>query len=187
MAQESHFREIRRLLFVIFGSVFFAFFIALYFISYHSPSGKFIGGDSILNPEVLAQLRYVDQSDEKKAIYVFDRIDFDFFDINEKKWKTVNIDLERYQIFFDVIAKDESVSDDNLNLSDLFGRGFSLGILNIKVRKESDAYQSKVFQEITFSSDGNYYRVNSPYQKDFFAYFYHPRVYHQAITLLDVQ
>ena len=114
-----------------------------------------------------------------------------FYLLNYKvtfKWLKNHV-LKRYQNFFDVIAKDVSVSEDNLNLSDLFGKGFRGGTLNIKVRKENggNAFQGKIFQEITFSSDGNYYRVTSPYQKDFFAYFYHPNVYDQAIVLLNVQ
>ena len=109
--------------------------------------------------------------------------------VKEKKL----VSNDQYRIFYNEIKADKSLTDVSDEIKNEFNKGHPLK-LKILIRTESPAsWQAleKVFQEINFSSHGNYFRVqlreSDSGADSNYAYFYHVDIYQKALDLFSLK
>lgn len=161
---------------MIFGVVT-AFLIVGFSIIYYGPTGRYFANSVVIEPNVLAQLNYNDYNPETGGSdrYVFDEITFEKGDEILK----MGIDLTTYAKFYELIKDDKSLSPLS-PVKEAFNSN-KLAILKIFVRTESPAAWQKnvkIFQEMEFDSQGNYYRVQLHESEKgiHWVYFHHPEI-----------
>lgn len=179
--------EIRNLLLVIGGGVFSAFVIAAYFVMNYGPTGQYEATTALLGPELLSQLNYNDNNSKTGGVdrFVFDRIEFSYFDASRRKWIQIPINEDQYVEFYQMIASDKSILDPNGQMEVLFFKD-SPSKLSLIVKTESPAaWQAlaKIFQEVQFVED--YYRVRLHEQApgEHWVYFHHLKIAEKTAQL----
>lgn len=159
--------QIRNLLILFTSGIVAALLVAALLLKYYGPSGRYSLKGTLLAPELLESLSFHDH----KAHFVFGGIEYAYYDLEKKQWKHVPVSLERYADFYHVIKKQESLPQMH---EDVFGNPSKL-ILHTHIESGDS---KKTFQEVQFSPDGNYFRVqlrdNSPGNR--WVYFYRPGI-----------
>lgn len=183
--------QIRNLFFIMLSAVICALFISGLLLKKYGPSGGYIAQNTILSPDVTESLWYTDSNQKTggNSRFVFDAIEFSYFNNKINQWQQLKIDQNRYRSFYQMVMSDKSISEITPQLLSLFDGNASL---IVKVRTESNAgwqEEVKTLQKIEFASDGNHYRVdlreqNSPNQ---WAYFTHPQIFQKTQQLLISQ
>jgi hypothetical protein len=177
-------KEITRLVLVLGSSVIFAVAITAFFLQYYGPSGRYALSSALLEPKLLQQLNY---NDTNAAIGQEDRYVFDHL-VYEAGGIKKDVPLDAYRQFFQEIQSDQSPVHGQLQLAQLFAPSPYRALL-IYVHTESrSGWQNdkKIFQEVQFSQEGNYYRVLLHEQEPGrnWVYFYHPLITSKTDKLL---
>lgn len=183
---ESSHKQIRDLLTVIGSGVFAAFLITAFFIFKFGPSGRYEIATVLLAPHLLHELNYNDSNPKTGGFdrFVFDKISFSYLSLSDKKWRKMDITEAEYNTFYQLIKNDQSILNPPEEISADFMRDPKAS-LSILVRTESPAaWQAveKIFQEVQFSTNDNYYRIALHEQNPGvdWVYFYHPGIVTQA-------
>lgn len=181
-------KEITSLLSVIFGGGAFAVIVAIGLVYFYGPTGLYDAKHSLLSPDMLAELRYQDVNPQTGArnYFVYDGLEFTYFDQKAGKWKKESVSQEQYRKFYEVITSDVSIEQENDLVTDQFRAGYP-AMLKILVHSEDRRSQAtKTFQEVTFAFQGNYYRIELHEQasQEVWAYFFHEDIYKTAIEIL---
>lgn len=181
---------IRQFLLVILAGVLSALVVAGVMLYYFSPTGIYRAANILLSPTVAEDLSYldVDSTTGRAVRYVFDRVEFLYFDDEERAWSRKQVELYRYRKFYKLISNDESL----LVVSDIVSNMFHLdnpAILTLVVSKEGGNHTNeevKAFQEVQFTNKGDYYRIqlHDADQITNWVYFYHPGIYAQTLQIL---
>ncbi len=190
-AKPSTAKEIRRLLYVILGGVVAAFVLTASLLYYYNPAGRYQSQDVLLSPLVLSALSYNDFNPKTGAMshFVFEKIDFTYYDIPKKQRNHAEVPVANYTEFYGMVDGEKSLSDLTEKVLSQFNPA-QLAILTIRVQPDTRAEAqstSKVFLEVHFAYEGNYYRVQlreegNPSGQSW-AYFYHPGIYDEAMKL----
>ena len=183
--------EIRNLLAVILSGVLCAFILAGAMLYYYGPTGRYYARNVLLSPLLTTQISFQDANPKTGEItrFVFDGIEISFYDKVQKAWKHVAVSPEAYNRFYDAVSQDVSLDKVTSDIQDLFLKG-NPSKLTLRVRTESRAEShaaTKIFQEVLFANEGNYYRVELREQgpgRGEWAYFYHPGIYMETMKLL---
>lgn len=180
--------EITRLLAVISAGGVSAFVIAVVLVYFYGPSGLYSAKQALLEPEMVQGLRYrdVDSATDARNYYIFDHIEFTYYDHALNRWKSEQVSLERYRRFYQEISSDVSIGDVTEGVIEQFSGGYSA---MIKIIVQSEARRSmatKSFQEVTLSYQGDYYRIELREEKknERWAYFFHKDIYKKAFDIL---
>lgn len=147
-------QQIRNLLLVVFSGIFLAASFSLLLLYKYNPSDHYEISNILLAPDMMEGLKFNDTNPKTggQSRYVFDRIEFE----NKK------ISQDQYQIFYQMIAANKSLDEVSEEVKNFFNRGRPAK-LKIWMKTESNAswqYSEKVFQELEFARQGDYYRVS---------------------------
>lgn len=190
--QNSSMGKIRALLTVLISGVVCAFLVSGLLLYYYGPSGRYLVKNALLAPELMTSLAYNDTNKKTggNSRFVFDGIEFSFYDDQAKMQRLIQISPGAYKNFYDLVMADKSLLNVPEAVLALFEKAAT--ILTIKVRTESHAAwqdETKVFQVVQFSDEGNHYRIKlheepSPNE---WVYYSHPDILTNAIHTLIPQ
>jgi hypothetical protein len=181
-------KEISALLSVVLGGGVFAVLVAMGLVYFYGPSGLYDAKYSLLSPDMLHELKYQDVNPQtgSRQLFVFDSIEFTYFHQGEGKWKKVTVDEAQYRKLYEMIGKDVSVEEVTTAITDQFLSGY-LATLKIVVHPDDKHSQlTKIFQEVTFAYQGDYFRIELHEQstQQMWAYFFHKDIYQTALEIL---
>lgn len=189
----SKMQQIRSLLFVVISGVFIAIVLAVGMLNYYNPSGEYLAKNVLLEPERALSMRFSEGNSKQKnhTHFIFDRIEFIHYDHTNHPI-TVRINMQKYAAFYDLVKNETSLSVVSNQIEDLFNQS-RIASLHLQVREENDKSTSNAvinFSVVDFLQSGDYYRVqlrtqNSPGSSIPWAYFYHPGIYQDILTLLN--
>ncbi|MGK5594049.1 MAG: hypothetical protein ACSNEK_01655 [Parachlamydiaceae bacterium] len=173
-------RKIIQFLALIGLSVFTAAIIALFFITYYGPSGRYTIDKTLLSPNLLHGLNYNDSNQKTGHFdrFIFDKIVFSYQSINDRLWHQSVISETRYADFYRLVKDEVSINQPGAEVVSAFMRE-PIFTLKLIVKTESPASwqaSEKTFQEVQFIKD--YFRVDLHEQTvgvDW-VYFYHPGI-----------
>lgn len=156
-------RQIISLLSVIGAGVLAAFLIGSFFIMHYGPSGRYLVENILLEPKLLHELNYNDNNPKTGGMdrFVFDSIEFAYFNQAEKKWVKFPVSEERYALIYNLIKGEKSLLDPSRELEELFIKDL-IARMTIFVKTESSAaWQAitKTFQEVQFENKNNHFRI----------------------------
>lgn len=153
--------NVRSLIILMFFSVACAFAIAIFSVQTFGPTGSYEVKNALITPYLLENMSYNDTDTKTGAEtrFVFDQLLYTYRDTHAQKTLTKPITLQDYRRFYEVINGDSSIVDGGSNLETLFNDADQL-VINVKTVTD-DPLQSekKLFQEIHFAREGNFYRI----------------------------
>jgi hypothetical protein len=182
-------QQIKDLILVLLSGVLAACIISGILLYKYGPTGVYTVTDALIDPTLATTLDYNDHNDitNGKDRFVFNGIEFSYYDSKENKQKKINISSESYKKFYNMISLDKSILNIPPEISNLFNPA-NAAILNINVRTESHAAwqnETKQFQSVNFAYAGDYYRIKLHEEKypNEWVYFHHPAIYQQVLQL----
>lgn len=199
MAERQRNRDIRNLLAVLGAAVLCAALLAFFFLYYYGPSGRYLAGNTLLDPSIMAQINYQDHHPQtgKKVRFVFDRIEFSYFDPEKGQMHIFPISLETYQSFYKQVSSDRSLLEVNQNIQNLFLQSHPAlltmsmqsqeGLENRTARDHLNTKAgSHVFQVVQFIPE-DYFRVQLHGKNEGeWAYFYQSGLYQEILHLFTI-
>lgn len=173
---------------MLFGSIAAAIIVAIGLVYYYGPSGYYEAKYALLAPDMLHDLRYQDVNPEtgSRHFFVYEAMEFTYYDSNENRWKKSRVTEEGYRNFFQQIAGDVSVEQESSPVTDPFRSGYPAS-LKLLVKSEGSRSNSVIpFQEVTFAYEGDFYRMelHEESSEKKWAYFNHPGIYQKALQFL---
>jgi|GEM_PF-1053688 len=184
--------QIRNLLGVMLSGILIACFFSSVLLYKYSPSGQYKISNVMLSPNIIESLNFNDSNSKTKTIsrFVFDKIEFEYDDLQKGKLKS-EVSNDQYTIFYEEVKSDKSLKTVSDEMKNSFNKG-RLAKLKILIRTESGATwqaMEKSFQEIDFSPQGNYYRVqlreSDSAANSNYAYFEHSSIFNDVINLFS--
>jgi hypothetical protein len=165
-------KAIRNLLSVVGSAIFIGFLFSTLLLYKYNPSGQYIIQNVLVSPEILAGLNFnaANKKTGGTSRYIFDKIQFE----NGKNVGAIS--PPTYTVFFNQVKNAKSLSIVTDEVKNAFNRGQPIK-LKILIKTDSPAEwqaNTQIFQEIDFSSQGDYFRVQlreSHTGSDNFAYF----------------
>lgn len=152
LPQPSKKAQVIQLLVVLFSGMMAACLIGAYFLYYYNPSGNYLAKNVLLDVTTIEKLSIRD------IVYVR----YDQANLRENK---ISLSLEQYERFYELVANDRSLPVEK-GESHFRMKGSHLKFYTA---------DKKVYQQVDFSSDGEFYRVPLFEHKGErpFAYFQH--------------
>ncbi len=143
--------------------------------------------DALLSPEIAPTLSYNDTNVKtgSDSRFIFNGIQFLYPD--EKEQKRIDVSLRTYERFYEIIRHDKSLLNPEPAVLNLF-QGEMASLL-IYVRTESHAEwqdETKLFESVNFTHEGNHYRIKLHEEKTplEWVYFYHPDIYKKVLSIV---
>lgn len=170
-------REIRNLLFVLTSSVLFAGLLAAYMITFWGPSGTYQVQKILLSPDLIPTLSYR----ESGTHLVFHRVELLYPHQETGEWTVTEVSLPYYREFYQSLSQEESLLTVDPSIEQRF-MSSQLRRLVLTLRPDQNLgrqFQYRTFQEVHFSPDGDYYRIELKDAGDGaqWAYFFHPGIW----------
>ena len=186
MTSASTKKQIYNLVGIFFCATAIGLGLAAYMAYSFGPSSEFIARDVLLSPDVLSKISYrtYDPKANKTLKFVFDKIEFTYFDSLTKSWKTRKVTLEAYSKFYDLIGNEKSISNVTPELKSPFQQPI-LPHLTLSVKTEQ-GQESRPFQNVEIIPNGDYFRVelheDAP-AKEPWSYFNYSHIYQFAVDM----
>ena len=178
-------KQIRNLLLVLGSGIGCAILLALLFLYYYNPSGTYLARNVLLSPESAAAISFNQLNRKSGGVsrFVFDDVEFTFFNKVQKSLKTVHVDLNQYNQFYQMVGSLRSVEPTDEILSSFSKPNGST--LALKIRPENNQTAAKTFIAVNFVNEGDYFRIELHEQSSTgnWAYFYYPGIYQKVIDL----
>jgi hypothetical protein len=178
--------RIKSLIFVLGSAFACASLLVALLIHQWGPSGRYIAGQTLLSPQTIEEINQRSQEDvaKKKKSFIFDHIEFSYFDENQRTMRQQPVSIENYEKFYQMISSEKSL-DQSETLNSLF-TGMHPTILTITMHateKNASAQSAQIFQMIQFKD--NYFRVqlHEGEEKGEWAYFYYSNLYTKIFQL----
>lgn len=164
--------RIGALLAVIASAVMFGCLAAVFMVINYGPSGNYLLSNVLLSPQVVEALN--------GNPFVFEHLEYSQWDAGSKQWRTQDISLEHYKMFYELVKSDQSLETTLPDVLDAFYRVHPSS-LTLFVRAESDPHSRiKPFQVVQFADRKDYFRVelhvDAVDESAKWAYFYHPDI-----------
>lgn len=184
------YKQIRNLLLVLFAGILCAVALTVFMLYRYNPSGRYPIKNVMIDPKILPQLSYssYDSGTRNTTRYLFDNIEFSFYNFTEKKWEKKTVSDVSYQKFYELVANERSIPDVKDQVVTLFNQQ-NTARLSLRLKAENFVKQTstKGFQQIEFVNEGDYFRVelhdNSSQAQ--WAYYYYPHIYAKVINLIN--
>ena len=178
-------RDLNNLLFVLGSAILCAAMLASIFLYYYGPSGKYIAGKALLDPSTIKQINYLesDPSNRQKVHFIFDQIEFSYFDSQAGKVKKQIVSPENYRKFYELISADKSVAEGLPKIEEQFRRSHPT-VLTIQLRTMSGLAHgsTRPFQEIQFAEEDHFrVQLHENMEQGEWIYFTHPHIYQDVI------
>lgn len=183
--KQPAFNEVGNLLLVFLSAVTAGVAAVAFMIHYYGPSGTYKSQNVLFFPLNDSKISFTDTNlnTRKSEKYIFDKIEFKYFDSSTKQWVKVAVDNDQYTQFYNLVLNEKSLSEVSDKIVRNFYRPHSATLL-FQVRPDNDPSSSKTFLEVDFANESNYYRVQlRSNEAGAWAYFYHPEIYKQAIKI----
>lgn len=184
MAQGKKNRDILNIFIVLGTAVAFAAILSAVFLYYHSPSGRYLAANTLLDPAIIGQIRYPDRKNGgKKFRFEFDPIEFSYYSDEKGKMLHLPVSIETYRLFYSKVGSEKSLRKVTSKVQGLFQTAH-LSYLTIAMRKVegSETASKNIFQVIEFIRE-DYFRVQLLGEKGGWAYFFRPGLYLDMISL----
>jgi hypothetical protein len=186
MAERRRNRDIQNILAVLGAAVICAALLASLFLYYYGPSGRYLAGNTLLDPSIMDQINYQDQHPRtgKKVHFAFDRIEFSYFDLQNRQMRIFPIPIDSYQKFYKQVASEKSLLEVTQKIQSLFFQSHpALLTVSMRSKEGSESGTPKVFQVVQFISE-DYFRVQLHEKNEGeWAYFYRPGLYQEIMRL----
>lgn len=178
--------ELKNMMLVLGASVLCAIIIACALILFYGPSGSYSARDTLLDPSIINQINIRDKTGNGKGNlqFVFDRIEFSYFDKGLGKMRRNAISVDQYEKFYALVSKDISLAEVPKTIESSFDKTYPT-LLTIQMRtKEGTIGANQLFQEVQFIEE-DYFRVQlkTSETKPTWAYYRHPHLYHEIMNL----
>lgn len=176
-------KEILNLLFILGSAITFALLIVLFFLFRYGPSGNFLASNLLLAPDKINEIKL---KNHDKTFFIFNRLEYRFFDPKTNTWQTLPLTLENYDQIYKIISADESIDENKIKeiglIKDNFGSTLSIYLKDKKEDKE------KIFQEILFYKEIPYYRIEHPTDSNHsWIYFKHKNIEEKISKVINLQ
>lgn len=173
--------EIKQLVLLLSSAVFIAVLFSAILILYYGPTGEYYVRNILLAPEMTGKLDYSERTGGGR--FVFDRVDFRYYDTEEKKWTTRTLNEEEYRKVYTLLASESSLRQ----VPDEVVSQFNLpnpATLTIYVKSDKT---TKPFQEVVFVNKGDFYRIMLRTQDSAtpWAYFHHRDIYDHVLHSIE--
>lgn len=187
--KESSYTQIRNFLSVIIGGTLSGLLIVAALIYIYGPTYTYKAENVLLSPEVLNKLWYntsLPSTGEQMNRFSFQAVELLYFDRPSSRYITVEVPLERYGNFYKLVTGDVGTTESD-ELAEHFSETPAATLL-IKASTNGGTSRTVTenFQQVHFSPDGDYYRVELKEEDktDNWAYFTHKDIYNQAMKIL---
>lgn len=189
--QSSSRQQVRTLLKVILSAVVAALVLVGSLLYYFGPSGRYVVKNALINPSLTPVLSYNDVNHKTGGTsrFVYDGIEFIYYDQRTQQQHTLSILPETYQTLYDKIANEKSLLEVPSEILNAFVLPSTLSIM---VRTDSHAPwqdETRVFQKVDFAPQGDYFRIElheEPTTHNLI-YFSYPGIYGEALRILKSQ
>lgn len=178
-------RDIQNLLVVLGAAIVSAGLIASLFLYYYGSTGRYMAGQTMLDPSILNQINYLDHNSKtgKKLRLVFDRIEFSYFDPHKGQLR-IKVTPESYQKLYRLISSERSIEATD-EIKNIFLKSPKATLTaTMRTVEKSGTPESQIFQQIEFVED-NYFRVllHEKSETGEWAYFYRRGIFQNVIHL----
>jgi hypothetical protein len=178
-------RDVQRIAVLLTCAVATAGLIAGVMLYGYSPSGRYIAGQTILDPQVMNQINIQDKKSKKEqnGRFVFEKIDFTYYDSASKKMEHIPVSMESYKKFYSLINQEKSIEKVTDELKNLFNHPHINRVVTTMHEGENTA--SKVFQMIEITPD-DFFRVQlhgDQQNPDQWAYFYRNHINEEVLRI----
>jgi hypothetical protein len=179
-------RDVQNILVVLGSAVICAGLLAVFFLYYFGPSGRYTAGKTILDPAIIADINYPEKNPRtgQRVHFIFDHMEFSYYHARKGVVRQKDISTESYQKFYDLVSSEKSLNEVTNQIKDLFVHSHpTILTTNMKTLEGADT-TTKIFQVIQFVPE-DYFRVQlheNQVQQEW-AYFYRPRVYQEVMQL----
>lgn len=184
-------KQIRNLL-VVIGSAIGVSFIAIFLMLYsYGPAGSYLAKNVLLSPESVNSLYFNDFNSKTgaQAHFVFDLIQFSYYDGVQKKVKHAEIDMTTYAKLYKLIENDISLLNVPSEQEMAFNLETAIGRLFFKVRAGGNSSQKSSMNLFEADFIKDYYRISLRGQNadQQWVYFRHNGILEQVMALLVSQ
>ena len=183
-------KEIRTLLIVLTSGVLTALLIMLAMLKLYNPEGTYSAGNLLLTPSNAYSLAFTEPGAKGKndLNYKFKGISFTYYDVEKKEWSTKTLTKEQYDTIYSLVKGDVSLPPPTDAVERLFSqnRPATLEIKVTRMTNESSSPAEMNFTELSFSDQGDYYKISLRQNGGNFnwVYFYHPGIYKDVINII---
>jgi hypothetical protein len=177
-------RDIQNILAVLGSAVLCAGLLALFFLYFYGPSGRYLAGRTILDPAIIDKINDEDKHPRQKVHVIFDHIEFSYFD-PQGIMRHQTVPLKDYQQFYYLIASEKSLDSVTDKIIDFFLKSHPTVLtMSIRTIEGSEKLTTKIFQIVQFVQE-DYFRVqlHDKNEEGEWAYFYQPHLYHKVMHL----
>lgn len=188
--RSSQKQHIKQVIVVLLSAVVCASLLAVLMLYRYGPTGHYVAGNALLSPAVIHQVNYKDShpSTGKGVSFVFNSIEFSYFDILDHQQKRLTVSPEAYEKIYGMIANEQSL----LEVTDKIQMGFETvnnpATMMIIMRTDlSDVSKpiTKVFQLVQFANTDHFrIQLRGTDVAGEWAYFYHPQIYQEVIKII---
>lgn len=177
--------DIRNLILTLGAGVIAALALSAYLVMNYGTSGNYQVSNTLLRADMLPELNYNDYNPKTggQDRYVFDTIEYSWYDEPSRSWKKKNASVNEYQNFYSEISGDTSLKDPpNLPFN-------KAATITLFVRTESPAAWQKdikTFQMVEIV-ESDYYRIelHEQNQGTHWVYFKHPKIAEKATKIFQ--
>jgi hypothetical protein len=178
--------DIRNILAVLVLAVACGGLLAAFFLYFYGPSGRYLAGNTLLDPKIMNQIHYQEQhlGPGNKVHFEFDSIEFSYSDSKKGYIAALPVSIEAYQKLYSMVASEKSLPEGESKVQDLFLHSRP-ALLTIRMRVAGGRGRggSKNFQIVQFIKE-DYFRVQLLEKKGGeWAYFYVPGLYEKIIQI----
>ncbi len=177
--------QIYSLLIIFISAIAAALLFALGSLYYYNPSGIYLGKNVLLSPENLMPIESSGDKMHKKRDTGYSLSAIEFTDL-QKNILHRSLSPQEYSSLYAMLADDKGIEAAPPEVKSLFTSS-RIATLTLILREENKRSSSLIpFIIVEFIENGDYYRVQLHVEtrQAVWAYFYHPAVYQQILTLL---
>ncbi len=187
LSQTPRQSDIRNFLFVLLSGVVVACAVVGAMAYIYSPSGRFWSHHVLLAPEVIEEGVYndFDPATGQTKRFVFERLEFTYFDKEKRKWVSTTVDLEAYRRFWKLVESDWSILQPTEDITSIFNVPHPSRLM-VWMRPDPATGPVRVFQEVDFAPGKDAYRVELRGQQDItgqWAFFQHASIFENVLDL----
>lgn len=175
--------EIKQLLLLLGSAIGVALVVSAFLILHYGPSGEYYVKNILLAPEIMEQVNYRDGTKGESQRFIFDRVEFRYFDDQTRSWKTRVLNREVYRDVYKILENQSSLS----TVSEEILNQFNLpnpATLTLYVKNENTTIR---FQEVIFVNNGEVYRVmlRNDAATPSWAYFSQRNIYDHVLHIIQ--
>ncbi len=182
MVNSSQKKKIGGFITLVLSSLVCAAAVTLFLVYQYGPTGQYSVEHALLEPDMIPVLAFNDTNNKTggQTRFVFDKISFNYFDTAKQTTRNIPVSSTLYARFYNQIKKLRSIrqpSDETVS----FFQNANPAKLILRIRTASQSSwvaETKIFQEVQFANNGDYFRIKLREEKPEgeWAYFYQPGI-----------